>query len=195
MHPCTELPSHHPPRSNYIYSQWNDYTTVDWAHPSTTPAVFGGEGTGVRSINNGLPWKPDVWHVNADRVFWRDGRSLFAFFVRDGTTGVWTHVITWSTPEADLKFTGGGYTFLEDWTGGGAYRESHLRRGWMRSAGARAWSALTSCTYSINTYDITPAGRSYDSRYNWRGGMAKDKTGSYFVSVWFAACIRSLCGC
>lgn len=165
---------------NYIYSQWNDYSTCPYNDPATQVMTFGGEGTGVKSINNDAlnQWEPDIWHVTADRV-WDEGDSTyFAYIVKNGKTGVWKHIITWSTPERSLRFTG-SYCFMEDWWGRGEFREGHLRKGWNRVSSSETWQPITRYRYSINTGDIAPGGRSYNKRFNWYGGKSEDATGEY----------------
>lgn len=166
---------------NRIYSQWNDFTTADYNAPTTMISLFGGEGTGVKSINNdpNNQWKPDFWHVTADRVWSKGSNSYFGMIFKNGETGQWMHLLTWNTPEANLKFDGGGYTFLEDWRGDGAYRESQLRRGWQHNSDNQSWAPITDWTYTINSGDIGVGGRSYNKRNNWRGGKASDATGEY----------------
>lgn len=168
--------------NNYIYSQWNDYSTAAYNDPATNVTTFGGEGTGVKSINNDPlnQWEPDYWHVTADRV-WNEGNTThFGFIVKNGKTGVWKHLMTWNTPEANLKLTG-SYCFLEDWRGDGEYRESQIRKGWDRKSDTERWEALTTYKYNINDYDIAaPGRRSYNKRTNWAGGIKSDATGEFF---------------
>lgn len=166
---------------NYIYSQWNDYSTSAFNDPATQVKTFGGEGTGVKSINNDPQnqWDPDYWHVTADRI-WKEGSNThFAYLIKNGKTGIWRHIMTWNTPESNLRVTG-SYCFLEDWRGDGAYRESHIRRGWNRSSSNKQWTPITSYKYNINANDIAYGGRSYNKRTNWCGGIKEDATGKYF---------------
>lgn len=166
---------------NHIYSQWNDYSTSAYNDPATQVKTFGGEGTGVKSINNDPkhPWAPDYWHVTADRV-WNEGSNThFAFIAKDGETGIWRHLMTWRTPESNLRFTG-SYCFIEDWRGDGEYRESQLRKGWNRLSSNSEWVPITTYNYDINDNDIRPGGRSYNKRTNWAGGKKSDDTGEFF---------------
>jgi hypothetical protein len=167
---------------NYIYSQWNDYSTSAYHDPATQVKLFGGEGTGVKSINNDPDnqWAPDYWHVTADRVWDEGSNTYFAYIVKNGETDIWTHMITWNTPESNLRFSSAGYTFLEDWRGDGAYRESQIRKGWNRRSSDQSWIPVTSYEYSINENDIAPGGRSYNKRENWRGGIQSDSEGEFF---------------
>ncbi len=166
---------------NYIYSQWNDYTENAYNDPNTQVMTFGGEGTGVKSINNDPlnQWKPDYWHVTADRVWDEGNQTHFAYSVRNGETGIWKHIMTWSTPERSIRITG-SYCFMEDWWGRGEYREGHIRKGWNRSSSTEQWKAITTYLYNINGNDIVPGGRSYNKRTNWCGGKREDATGEYF---------------
>lgn len=166
---------------NHIYSQWNDYSTSAYNDPATQVKTFGGEGTGVKSINNDPkhPWATDYWHVTADRV-WNEGNNThFAFIAKDGETGIWRHLMTWRTPEANLKFTG-SYCFIEDWRGDGEYRESQIRKGWNRLSSNSEWVPITTYKYDINDNDIKYGGRSYNKRTNWAGGKKSDATGEFF---------------
>lgn len=166
---------------NYIYSQWNDYSTNAYNDPKTIVMTFGGEGTGVKSVNNDPQnqWEPGYWHVTADRVWDEGNNTHFAYFVRNGKTGVWRHVMTWSTPEKSLRFTS-SYCFIEDWWGLGYYREGHMRKGWNHLSAYKQWKPITTYRYSINTRDIAPGGRSYNKRTNWCGGKSSDASGEYF---------------
>lgn len=166
---------------NYIYSQWNDYSTNAYNDPATQVTTFGGEGTGVKSINNDPlnQWETDYWHTTADRVWDEGNNTHFAYIVKNGKTGVWRHIMTWSTPETSLRFTG-SYCFIEDWRGDGEYRESQLRKGWNRLASSQNWTPLTTYKYKINSGDIQPGGRSYNKRTNWCGGKKTDATGEFF---------------
>ncbi len=167
---------------NYIYSQWNDYSTAAYHDPATQVKTFGGEGTGVKSINNDPlnQWERDYWHVTADRL-WNEGdKTHFGYIIRNGKSGVWKHIMTWSTPEPNLKITG-SYCFLEDWRGDGEYRESQLRKGWNRQSSSESWVPITTYKYNINSYDIESSDRrSYNKRTNWRGGIKSDDTGEFF---------------
>lgn len=175
---------------NYIYSQWNDYTTVAYSDSETDIEAFGGEGTGQKSINHdpGNQWTTDYWHVTSDRV-WKEGsNTYFAFIAKNGETGIWTHMITWNTPEAGVYFKGGGYYFLEDWTGDGNYRSVHMRRAYSRTVGSGNWFHHKKFLYDINDGDITsPTGRSRDNN-NWLGGVASDGGGQYFYMAAGGGC-------
>lgn len=167
---------------NYIYSQWNDNSTSAFNVPTTKVSLFGGEGTGVKSINNDPEnqWKPDFWHVTADRLWNEGNNTYFAYITRNGETGIWHHVMTWSTPESNLKFKGGGYCFLEDWSGDGKYRESNIRKGWERNSSTKVWTPITEYHYTINAADTAVGKRSANKKYNWAGGIKEDESGKYF---------------
>lgn len=59
----------HPAGRNFIFSLWDDYlpqgaeVTEEYADASTVVEPFGGEGTGMRSINYNIPWKTGEWHT------------------------------------------------------------------------------------------------------------------------------------
>ncbi len=166
---------------NFIYSQWNDFSTAAYNDPATQVKTFGGEGTGVKSVNNDSKnqWKPDFWHVNADRVWGEGANTHFAYIERNGETKVWKHIMTWKTPEANLKFSSAGYMFIEDWTGDGNYRESQVRKGWNRNP-TGVWTPTTTYKYNVNAGDLAVGKRSYNKRTNWAGGIKTDTDGSKF---------------
>jgi hypothetical protein len=164
--------------NNYIYSIWNDFVTTDYLDPKMTFQTFGGEGTGVKSMTYAYPWSPDYWNVLADRAWDVGNKTYTAFFVKDGKTGVWRHLITMNIPIAHERYAGDSYNFLEDWVGNGIFRQSHIRMGWKRRDSNKAWFPITQATYSVNTADFS--NRSSNMKTNWEGGKSADASGEYF---------------
>lgn len=167
----------------YRYSIWNDSAVPAWHDPRMSYTAFGNEGTGVTSWTYAYPWSTDVWNVLADRA-WDVGRhTMMAFFVKDGKTGVWRHLITWDVPLAHQRYGYYSYNFLEDWSGTGEnYREYHSRRGWKRNSSSQAWFPITQENFSIVAGDTVEGGRCRNYRSNWQGGT---RTGSDGESFWF----------
>jgi len=167
----------------YRYSIWNDSAVPAWHDPKMSYTAFGGEGTGVTSWTYAYPWSTDVWNVLADRA-WDVGRhTMMAFFVKNGKTGVWRHLITWDVPLVHQRYGYYSYNFLEDWIGTGEhYREYHSRRGWKRNSSTLAWFPITQENFSIVASDTVEGGRCRNYRSNWQGGTRTDADGE---SYWF----------
>jgi hypothetical protein len=164
--------------NNYIYSIWNDNVTADYLSPNMIFRTFGGEGTGYQSITYNYPWSTGYWNVLADRVWDVGDKTHSAFFVKDGKSGVWRHLITMVVPVAHMRYGSYSYNFLEDYHGNGYYRQSQIRRGWKRRDDNKSWFPITKANYSVNTADLS--GRSINKSTNWAGGTSSDATGPFF---------------
>ncbi|WP_242118127.1 DUF3472 domain-containing protein [Aestuariivivens sediminicola] len=115
----------HPSGRNFIFSLWDpistsDPITADYAHPDTDLATFGGEGTGLRSLNYGIGWNTDQWYTLLTRV-WTDhlNFSYFGFWIYNQNDVSWQHMVTMKYPVPNLRFNTTTSSFIEDWRGNG----------------------------------------------------------------------------
>lgn len=136
----------HPAGRNFIFSLWDPITssdtiTADYAHPDTELANFGGEGTGLRSLNFGIGWETDQWYSLVSRAWSTDDQfTYFGYWVFDQQNTVWHHLVTMKYPVPDLKFNTRTSSFIEDWLGNGQEaRTIHHQNGWKRKTADNSW--------------------------------------------------------
>lgn len=182
----------HPRGHNFIFSIWDHpehRKPIAAVHrgPGTLTERFGGEGTGLKSWNFELGWKPDVWHTLVARVWSakEDGEecSELGFWTLAGDSKQWTHLVTMRVAVAEAAFQGGTDAFIEDWLNTGkAPRTTHLRGGWKRKLDG-AWHPFQSARYFVNARDLVPGKRSYNYRQHWNGGIAEDQQGKHYFMV------------
>ncbi|MCB9331084.1 MAG: DUF3472 domain-containing protein [Lewinellaceae bacterium] len=136
----------HPAGRNFIYSLWDPITssdtiTADYAHPSTELANFGGEGTGLRSLNFGIGWETDQWYSLVSRAWSTDNKyTYFGYWVFDQHNKTWHHLVTMKYPVPNLKFNTRTSSFIEDWLGNGQQaRTVHHQNGWKRKTADNSW--------------------------------------------------------
>ena len=128
----------HPKAHLYIFSIWGHKkhtAPIKAVHkgPDTITQKFGGEGTGLKSWNFKLGWKPDTWYTLVSRCWPVGNHTFYGFWARSGETKQWTHLVTMDVAAKEAWFKGGTDAFLEDWSETGVKRrESHLRGGWKR---------------------------------------------------------------
>jgi hypothetical protein len=171
----------------FIFSIWDNpaqtgpLTSADVGY-GTAISTFGGEGTGLKSMNHALGWKTDLWYVTAVRAWPVGNRTCFGYFVRDGETKKWRHLVTMNVAASNVRMIGDIDGFIEDWSSTGANRrETNMRKAWKYAGGK--WYPGTSAYYSVNGGDIASGGRSYNYRTNWDAGVKTDSTGSYYYMV------------
>ncbi len=104
-----------------------DAAVSSYLDPKMIFQTFGGEGTGVKSITYAYPWTPGYWNVLADRAWDVGNKTYTAFFVKDGKTGVWRHLITMNIPIAHERYSVNAIDFTTrsinkktNWEGGKA---------------------------------------------------------------------------
>ena len=139
----------HPSGRNFIFSLWDpistsDPITADYAHPATELAIFGGEGTGLRSLNYGIGWDTDQWYTLLSRV-WTDhlNFSYFGFWIYDQNEVSWQHMVTMKYPVPNLRFNTATSSFIEDWRGNGYLaRTINHKNGWKRKISDMNWMAF-----------------------------------------------------
>ena len=168
----------HPEGKNFIYSLWDPLSssvaaiTAAYAHPQTEIANFGGEGTGLRSLNFGLGWDYDVWYTLVSRVWEHDEASThFGYWVYDTNKKIWTHLVTMKYPIPDLLFFTKTSSFIEDWLGNGdKNRIIHHKNGWKRNANNKKWTHFNE-TYFDRVY---PDAGTMNFIENYDGGTVND---------------------
>lgn len=136
----------HPEGRNFIYSLWDpisstDPITTEYTHPNTDVANFGGEGTGLRSLNFGIGWETDQWYSLVTRAWSTNTNStLFGYWVYDHNNNVWHHLVTMDYPVPDIKFNTKTSSFIEDWLGNGSEaRTINHKNGWKRKTADNNW--------------------------------------------------------
>ena len=178
----------HPRARNYIFSIWDhkEHTAPIkpvYRGPGTETTKFGGEGTGLKSWNFELGWDTDVWYTLVARCWPAGDHTFYGYWVRNGKTEQWTHMVTMDVAVKDAYLRGGNDSFIEDWLETGKNpRTIHLRNGWKRKP-LGEWHAFGSARYSVNSWDLTPGERSFNYKTNWDGGTARDGTGEYYYMV------------
>ena len=111
-----------------------------------------------------------------------DDHTYYGFWVRDGKTDRWTHLVTMDVATSGAYLQGGTDSFIEDWleTGKNA-RTTHLRNGWKRKPDGE-WHAFGRARYSVNSWDLTEGKRSFNFRTNWNAGVAEDAGGKFYFA-------------
>ncbi|HBN77944.1 MAG TPA: hypothetical protein DD473_19465 [Planctomycetaceae bacterium] len=178
----------HPKAHNFIFSIWDHKEhsapiRAVYRGPGTLTEPFGGEGTGLKSLNFELGWKTDTWYRLVARNWPVEDHTYYGFWAQAGDTKVWTHLVTMDVAAANAVFQGGTDTFIEDWLNTGIQpRTTNLRNGWKRKVDGE-WYPFTSGRYSVNSWDLLPGKRSYDFRTNWDGGVNQDQSGSFYYMI------------
>ena len=136
----------HPNGKNFIYSLWDpisstDPITAEYTHPDTDIANFGGEGTGLRSMNFGIGWETNQWYSLVSRAWsTNDTSTLFGYWIYDQSSNMWHHLVTMNYPVTDLKFNTKTSSFIEDWLGNGSSaRTVQHKNGWKRKTSDASW--------------------------------------------------------
>ncbi len=167
----------HPDGRNFIYSLWDPINstepiTAEYTHPNTETASFGGEGTGLRSLNFGIGWETDQWYSLVSRAWSTDGdTTLFGYWVYDQSNGIWYHLVTMNYPVPYLKFNTKTRSFIEDWWGNGyEARTIHHQNGWKRKTADHSWTSFGE-TYFDRVFP-DPAAENYIENYD--GGVIDD---------------------
>jgi hypothetical protein len=130
----------------FIFSLWDPVSShvpiaTDYLDPGTETRAFGGEGTGLNSMNWTLGWQPDRWYTAVVRRWSCQGTSTcFGHWVYKHTEQQWTHNITMVYPVANTLLGTSAYSFVEDFGANGLYRSARFRDAWARTAAG--WVAL-----------------------------------------------------
>lgn len=173
----------HPSGNNFIFSLWDPISTSKaieayYTGRGTEVSRFGGEGTGLKSMNFELGWAEEHEYRMVSRSWAFNGHSYFGFWVQDFTSNSWTHLVTMDYPVANIKFKTSTGSFLEDWSSTGHnMRKVFQKDGYKRKTNGE-WYPFTQMRYSINEYDIAPGRRSYNYKDNYNAGVVD---GYYFM--------------
>jgi len=138
----------------FIYSLWDPKIShipikAHFKGLWTEVANFGGEGTGLRSLNISIGWKPDQWYSLVSRVWSVTDHSYFGFWVHDLTDRQWTHVVTMDYPVKHVTFTTSTGSFVEDFGGTGSHkRTARYRQGFKRKVGG-SWFPFSTAHFSV----------------------------------------------
>lgn len=175
----------HPNGKNFIFSLWDpisskDPITAEYAHPDTEVANFGGEGTGLRSINFGLGWEEGQWYTILSRA-WSEYESstFFGYWVFDQKNKKWHHLVTMDYPVPSLDFKTSTRTFIEDWLGNGdEARTFHQQNGWKRKSADHSWIPFSTTEFhrvypdagTVNYIEQYDGGKNQDYFYMTSGG-------------------------
>ncbi|RPH33185.1 MAG: DUF3472 domain-containing protein [Bacteroidales bacterium] len=159
----------------YIYSIWdasnNQTITAAYVGSGTVVENFGGEGTGLKSMNSTLGWTLGQWYSFATRRWDVGNHTYFGYWVRDISGDKWTHLVTMDYPVGGIYFNGTTYSFLEDWSSTGQnVRKMEIKDGFKRKTDG-TWLPMTTYTYSINSGDAASGGRSYNYRTAYDAGL------------------------
>lgn len=127
-----------------------------------------------------LYWKTDVWYTHVVRCWPAGEDTQYAFFVRDGSTGIWRHLSTVGVKEKNIQLQGGNDAFIEDWgNNGDNTRKVHLRNNWRRKNDGE-WLASQNAKFSVNSWDLKEGGRSFLHQDKWNAGVSRDNTGEFY---------------
>lgn len=138
----------------FIYSIWDPSNKqaikASYIGPGTTVENFGGEGTGLKSMNNLIGWNLNEWNTVVTRRWDVANHTYFGFWVRRDSQNKWYHMVTMDYPVANVTFNGSTNAFLEDWLSTG----SNTRRFEMKDAFKRktdgSWLPMTQGRYNRN---------------------------------------------
>ena len=173
----------HPDGRNFIYSLWDpisstDPITVEYAHPNTDVANFGGEGTGLRSLNFGIGWETNQWYSLVSRAWNANSNSsLFGYWVYDQSNSIWHHLVTMNYPVPNLKFNTKTSSFIEDWLGNGSEaRTVHHNNGWKRKTSDNSWNSFEKSYFDR----VFPDAGTINYIENYDGGVIEDEY--YFMT-------------
>ncbi|KIA92689.1 hypothetical protein OA93_23085 [Flavobacterium sp. KMS] len=171
----------HPGGKAFIFSLWDPSNHLPivgaYAAPGTKIENFGGEGTGLKSMNFALGWLPNTWYNLVSRVWQYNAHTFFGFWSQDMSTGTWTHLVTMDYPVANVSFKRNNDAFIEDWIGTGAnVRKVLLKNAWQRTASG-TWKLQKSATFKSNSGDSIRNGI-YNQAFN-----SGTETGAFFMQI------------
>ncbi|WP_103069692.1 DUF3472 domain-containing protein [Aquimarina sediminis] len=138
----------------FIYSIWdpsNGQTiTADYVGSGTVVENFGGEGTGLKSMNNTIGWSLNEWNTVVTRRWDVGSHTFFGFWIRRGSQNKWYHMVTMNYPVAGVTFNGSTNAFLEDWLSTGSNkRRFEMKDGFKRKTNG-TWLPMSQGTYNRN---------------------------------------------
>lgn len=156
----------------FIFSLWDPIATTNepivatYTAPGTETRRFGGEGTGLNSMNWTLGWVPDRWYnIVVRRWACGNAHTCFGHWINDTASGVWTHNITMDYPVPDVSLGPGTYIFLEDFAWNGLKRSMYVRNLYKRvtTVSSPAWRPGTRASFGVSDPEGTIP-LAYDAR-------------------------------
>lgn len=178
----------------YIFSIWDPISSskpivASYTDAGTQTRRFGGEGTGLNSMNWTLGWKANTWYTTLVRNWDCGSKTCFGHWIRNEETGVWTHNITMDFPIGGIRFAPYTPTFLEDWSQNGLMRSAHFRNFWRRDIN-RVWVPGSTAQFSVSenaetmpfAYDASVTGDTFFMRAG-AGVKATIKPGDQLVAT------------
>ncbi len=173
----------HPDGRNFIYSLWDpisstDSITAEYTHPNTEIANFGGEGTGLRSLNFGIGWETNQWYSLVSRSWsTNENSTLFGYWIYDQNNSIWHHLVTMNYPVPNLYFNTKTSSFIEDWLGNGhEARTVHHKHGWKRKTSDSTWLPFDESYFDR----VFPDAGTVNYIENYDGGVIDDEY--YFMT-------------
>ncbi len=170
----------HPRGKAFIYSIWDPKQSTDpikaaFTGPGTEAENFGGEGTGLRSMNFSVGWQTDQWYSLVNRRWDHSDHTYFGFWVHNETGREWNHLITMDFPVKDVTFNSETGAFVEDWQGTGSeMREARFRRAHKRRTSNGAWFPFSTGHFNVVQEAAT---QNYNNNYD-----AGSKDDYYYLS-------------
>ena len=164
----------HPDGRNFIFSIWdpkasNEAIKAAYVGDGTEIANFGGEGTGLRSLNFSVGWETNRWYSFVSRAWDYHSHTHFGYWVFDIYLNKWHHLITMDFPVEGVRFNTGTGSFIEEWVGNGQLKRGvNQKNGWKRAYRTKMWRAFESARFSRVSPDAGAA--NYIEKYN--GGVA-----------------------
>ncbi|XP_076441192.1 uncharacterized protein LOC143280437 isoform X2 [Babylonia areolata] len=148
----------HPEGRAFIFSIWDPQQVKDIPITAVTKGLgtwterFGGEGTGLKSMNFELGWKEGQWYTLVVRRWDASGgqATRFGCWVHDQQEDTWTHLITMEYPVPRVYFEGVTASFLEDW----GFTSEHYRGGFKRQVD-KTWTPFSKAEFKVNMYDVS----------------------------------------
>ncbi|PKV49162.1 putative secreted protein (Por secretion system target) [Aquimarina sp. MAR_2010_214] len=138
----------------FIYSIWDPSNgqaiTADYVGPGTIVENFGGEGTGLKSMNPTIGWNLNEWNTVVTRRWNVGSHTYFGFWIRRDSQNKWYHMVTMNYPVSGVTFNGTTNAFLEDWLSTGMHkRRFEMKDGFKRKTNG-TWAPMNQGTYNRN---------------------------------------------
>lgn len=120
----------------------------------------------MKSWNGQLGWTIGQWYTLVLRRWDYNGHTLYGWWTNNISTNKWTHLVTMDYPVADVYFTGGTASFLEDWTASGQnVRRFEMKDGFKRTKDG-VWHPFIKHRFSVNSGDATGRSANYKLAYD-----------------------------
>lgn len=159
----------HPNGKVFIFSMWDPITStkdnikaVHVGH-GTQISRFGGEGTGLKSMNFSIGWKPDHWYTIVVKRWEKEDHSYFGFWVLDQTEKIWRHFVTFDYPVSGACFTTRTACFVEDWRGTGENTRCALYKNGYKYTCDNKWLYFRNSRFHVNQEEPS---RCYNENYD-----------------------------